>query len=70
LIETQPADHHDQPGANVLDRIEVGAQEPGESLLHYVLSVAIAAKKPVGDVEKEAMVVRPRIRESLVALDH
>ena len=63
LVEAKPAHDDDQPCANVFDRVEVGAQEPAERLLHDVFRIAVAAQQPVRDVEQKTVVLRPGLVE-------
>ena len=58
-VEAQPADDHDEPAADVVDLVDVGADQPGERLLDRVLGLAEVAEHPKGDVEQMAPVVAP-----------
>ena len=63
LVQADPADHDDQPAADVVDLIDVGADQPGERLLHGVLGLAQVAEHAEGDVEHVTSLVAPRPAE-------
>src|SRR5437763_14347541 len=70
LVEAEAADDDDQPGSHVFDRIKVCAEEPGERLLDGVLRFAVTTQQSIGDVQQEAVVFRPGLRDPGVVLDH
>jgi hypothetical protein len=63
LVEADPADHDHEPAADVVDLIDVGADQPGERFLHGVLGLAQVAEHAVGDVEHVTPLVAPRPAE-------
>ncbi len=64
LVEAQPADDGHQPGPHVVELVGVGAEEPGERLLHRILRVAEVTEHPQGDVEHVAPVLAPGAAEA------
>ena len=65
-VEAEPAHDDDEPAADVVDRVEVGPEQPGVALLHDVLGLLDAAEHPVRDVEQVAAVGVPRGAQAVV----
>jgi hypothetical protein len=60
LVQADPADHDDQPAADVVDPSDVGADQPGERLLHGVLASLRLPSMRKGDVEQVTPLIAPR----------
>src|SRR5438132_11143504 len=70
LVEAEAAAHDGQPGTHVFDRIKVYAEESRERLLDAVLRFAVTTQQSIGDVQQEAVVIGPGLRDPGVVLDH
>src|SRR5205814_3622396 len=64
LVQAQATHDHDEPSPNVVDLVNVDAEEPDERLLHDVLGFADAPEHAEGDVEQVAAVSLPEVRQA------
>jgi hypothetical protein len=58
-VDAEPADDHHQPGANVVNLVDVDAEQPGEGFLHDVFGFADLTQRPERDVEDVAAMLTP-----------
>src|SRR5205814_10523367 len=67
-VEAEAADHDDEPPPDVVDAVDVGGDQSGETFLHEVLGVADVAHDPEGEVDQQRAVLLPDLFEAGVAL--
>ena len=58
-IEAQSRRHHDEPPADVVDRVDIGDDQARERLLHHVLGLGQVAQHAKRDVEQVPAVLAP-----------
>ena len=66
LIEAEPRRHHDEPPADILDRLDVFAEQAGEGLLHDILRLGDGAEHPVCHVEQVPTMLTPGLDRGVV----
>src|SRR5260370_26065091 len=66
FVEAQAAHHHDEPAANIVDAVEVDAQEATEGVLNDVLGAAEVAKHLEGEIDQKRSMLTPHLVDGRV----